>query len=246
MIKKVFLFSISFFSIISLAYSYELLNTEQLALGLDTYLRMDLVSFRNVVSLDSHNQDDRTTYLGIDYSFAINAELKDSGSKFYLKLERNGPYDYDAPLFIHNTLINSGGRIEKYRNAELLPQVEEFWLDTKLGNSFGFKAGMFIYEVGNGFSLNGGYENYGVTLYHQTSNVLWRLYYCRPDLVYKNILGPHVPQEEAQGQKYEPNAANFSLRTLKLPLIARPFGLMLACWRIIPLAVKETIFLPLR
>jgi hypothetical protein len=62
MIKKVFLFSISFFSIISLAYSYELLNTEQLALGLDTYLRMDLVSFRNVVSLDSHNQDDRTTY----------------------------------------------------------------------------------------------------------------------------------------------------------------------------------------
>ncbi|MBU4303779.1 MAG: hypothetical protein KJ931_05320 [Candidatus Omnitrophica bacterium] len=193
-----------------------MLNTEQLALRLDTYLRTDLVSFKNVVDLDSQNKDGQTTYLGIDYSFAINGEFKNSPNKFYLKFERNGPYDYSAPLFIQNTLINSGGRVEKYRNAELLPQVEEFWLDNKLGGNFGLKTGLYIYEVGNGFSLNGGYENYGVTFYHQAQNIFWRLYYCRPDLVYKNILGPHIQQEAEQGQKYEPNAANFFATDIKI------------------------------
>jgi hypothetical protein len=216
MFKRICFFLILALGCPFLTYGYELLNTEQLALELNTYLRTDLVSFKNVVGLDSHNKDDQTTYLGIDYSFAINGELKNSGSKFYLKLERNGPYDYDAPLFIHNTLINSGGRVEKYRNAELLPQVEEFWWDTKLWSNFGLKAGMYIYEVGNGFSLNGGYENYGATLYYQTQNIFWRLYYCRPDLVYKNPLGPHIPQEEVQGQKYEPNAANFFATDVKV------------------------------
>ncbi|MBU4252239.1 MAG: hypothetical protein KKC39_07635 [Candidatus Omnitrophica bacterium] len=187
-----------------------------MALRLDTYLRTDLVSFKNVVDLDSQNKDGQTTYLGIDYSFAINGEFKNSPNKFYLKFERNGPYDYSAPLFIQNTLINSGGRVEKYRNAELLPQVEEFWLDNKLGGNFGLKTGLYIYEVGNGFSLNGGYENYGVTFYHQAQNIFWRLYYCRPDLVYKNILGPHIQQEAEQGQKYEPNAANFFATDIKI------------------------------
>ena len=197
-------------------YGNELFNTEQFTLGLDTYLRTDLVSLKNVVHLDSHNKDDQSTYLGIDYSFAFNGELKDSGSKFYLKLERNGPYDYDAPLFIHNTLITSAASVEKYRNAELLPQVEEFWLDNKLWGNFGLKAGLYIYEVGNGFSLNGGYENYGATFYYQAQNIFWRLYYCRPDLVYKNPLGPHIQQEEEQGQKYEPNAANFFATDVKM------------------------------
>ncbi len=200
----------------STVHGYELLDSSQLTLSLDTYLRTDLVSFKNVVDLDSHNKLDQTTYLGIDYSFALTGEFKDSGNKFYLKLERNGPYDYDAPLFIHHTLNTSGGNIEEYRNAQLLPQVEEFWLDTKLGSNFGLKAGMFIYEVGNGLSLNGGYENYGASFYYQTPDVFWRLYYCRPDLVYKNILGPYIPQEEVQGQTYEPNAANFFATDVKI------------------------------
>ncbi|MFH1190687.1 MAG: hypothetical protein V1670_00615, partial [Candidatus Omnitrophota bacterium] len=111
MTKRIYFLLILALSFTPLAHSYELLNTEQLTLGLNTYLRADLVSFKNVVGLDSHNQDDHTTYLGIDYSFAINGELKNSPNKFYFKLERNGPYDYSAPFFIHNTLINSGGRI---------------------------------------------------------------------------------------------------------------------------------------
>jgi len=216
MSKEFFLTLILALSFLSPAHSYELLNTDYLALTLDTYLRTDLVSFKNVVSLDSHNKDDQTTYLGIDYSFAINADFKDSGNKFYFKLERNGPYDYSAPIFIHNTLINSGGRVERYRDTELLPQVEEFWLDSKLFDSFGVKAGLYIYEVGNGFALNGNYENYGVSFYKQTQNIFWRLYYCKPDLVYKNHLGPHIKQEEEQGQRYEPNAANFFATDAKI------------------------------
>ncbi len=213
---KIWLCLILFLGLLPAAQGYELLNTEQLGLRLDAYLRTDLVSMKNVVGLDSHNKDDHVTYLGIDYGFALDAEFKNSGSEFFIKFERNGPYDYDAPLFVHNTLITSGGRIESYRNAELLPQVEEFWLDHKLWGNFGLKTGLYIYEVGNGFSLNGGYENYGATLYYQNQDTTWRLYYARPDFVYKNLLGPHIPQEEEQGQKYEPNAANFFATDLKI------------------------------
>ncbi len=216
MFRKAYLSLILVFTFLSFAYSYELLNTEQLALTLNTYLRTDLVSFKNVVDLDSHNKDDQAAYLGIDYSFALTADFKESHNKFYFKLERNGPYDYSAPIFIHNTLINSGGRVERYRDSELLPQVEEFWLDSKLFDSFGVKAGLYVYEVGNGFALNGNYENYGATFYKQTQDIFWRLYYCKPDLVYKNHLGSHIKQEEEQGQKYEPNAANFFATDAKI------------------------------
>jgi len=216
MIKKLSLSLIIILNFIPKAYSYELFNSEQLSLGLDSYFRTDLVSFKNIAGLDSQNKDDRTAYLGIDYSFAFSADFKDSAKKFYIKLERNGPYDYSAPLFIHNTLVNSGGRIEKYRNAELLPQVEELWFDSKIRGNLGIKTGLYIYEVGNGFSLNGNYENYGVTFYQEARNYLWRLYYCRPDLVYKVRLGPRIKQEEEQGQKYEPNAANFFATDIKI------------------------------
>ncbi|HNW39230.1 MAG TPA: hypothetical protein PKI44_02245 [Candidatus Omnitrophota bacterium] len=214
--RKIWLLLALILSLVSSADSYELLNNEQLTLQLDSYTRLDLVTWKNVVGLDSHNRDDRTTYLGIDYSLAFDAEFKGSGSKVYLKFERNGPYDYDAPLFIHNKLMTAGGQIEEYRNSELLPQVEEFWLDNKLWGNFGLKAGLYIYEVGNGFSLNGSYENYGATFYYQTPDIFWRFYYCRPDLVYKNILGPHVKQEEQEGQDYEPNAANFFSTDVKI------------------------------
>ena len=223
MIKKICFSFILASSIISSVYGYELLNTGQLSLALSTYFRADLVSFKNVVDLDSHNKDDHTAYLGIDYSLALKADFKDSGNKFYFKLERNGPYDYSAPVFIHNTLINSGGRVERYRDSELLPQVEEFWLDSKLFDRYRVKAGLYAYEVGNGFSLSGNYENYGFTIYKETQNLIWRLYYCKPDLVYKNHLGPHIKQDQEQGQRYEPNAANFFAADTKITLDKQTF-----------------------
>ncbi|MFH1640748.1 MAG: hypothetical protein ABIA66_02160, partial [Candidatus Omnitrophota bacterium] len=153
--------------------------------------------------------DDSTTYLAIDYSLGLKSEFKDGGPIFYLKLERNGPYDYGSPLFVHNTLMTTGGAIERYRNDELLPELEEFWLDTPLFRQLRLKLGLYTYEVGNGFSLNGAFENYGVTLFRESENLRWRLYYCRPDASHKNRLGPRIKQDIEQGVAYEHNAANF-------------------------------------
>jgi len=210
-------FVVMFISFLVLpSYGFELINNEQLALTLDTYFRADLINWKNITSLNSHNKDDRTAYLGIDYSFAFSADLKQADTKLFLKFERNGPYDYSAPLFIHNTLNNSGGQIERYRGSELLPQVEEFWFDSKLFDNYRVKTGLYIYEVGNGFALNGNFENYGFTFYKETKDILWRFYYCKPDLIYKNPLGPYIKQEYEQGQKYEPNAANFFATDVKI------------------------------
>ncbi|MCX5697134.1 MAG: hypothetical protein NTU54_04085 [Candidatus Omnitrophica bacterium] len=186
-----------------------LLETEDFKLSMDSYFRTDVVALKNTVGLDSSNKDDSTVYLGIDYNLGFTYESKNSAARAFLKLERNGPGDYDAPLFIHNTLINSGGRIERYRNEQLLPQVEEAWLDLPLVRNFGLKTGLYTYEVGYGFSLNGSFENFGMTLYRENEGALWRIYYCRPEVVYKNPLGPHIPQDQDQGYFYHHNASNF-------------------------------------
>lgn len=212
MLRKLALFLIGLFFIKGLGYATPLLETEDFNLSLDIYLRNDVVSFKNVVDLDSHNKDDTTTFLGIDYSFVTTLEFKEGGPKYYLKLERNGPYDYSAPLFIHNTLMVSGpSRIEAYRNDELLPQLEESWLELPITNlPLRFKVGLFPYEIGKGFAQGTGtFENYGLSLYHPNENFSWWFHYFRPDLVYKNHLGPRIRQEEEQGIDYQSNAANY-------------------------------------
>jgi hypothetical protein len=70
--------------------------------------------------------------------------------------------------------------------------------------------------VGEGLSLNGAYENYGFTLYKEWQNGVLRFYYCRPDAVYKNHLGPRIRQDQEQGYVYNHNAANFFATDLKL------------------------------
>ncbi len=179
---------------------------------MDTYLRTDVISFKNVVDLDSHNRDDHSTYFGIDYSLGFNLNLKPQDQRLYLKLERNGPYDYDAPVSIHNTLMVSGpSHVDRYKNEELLPQAEEFWFDLPIADiPLRFKAGLFPYEIGKGFAQGtGSFENYGFNLYHPSENFSWRFHYFRPDLVYKTRLGPKIHQEKQEGIAYEPNAANY-------------------------------------
>jgi hypothetical protein len=193
-------------------------ENEHFLFNIETYLRTDVVSFKNTVDLDSDNKEDAGAYIGLDYSVGFYAECKDWDTKLYLKLERNGPTDYDAPVFVHNKVMTTGGVIGAYRNEELLPGVEEFWFDAPLTGPVRLKAGLFAYEVGNGFSLNGAYENYGFALFGQSGHGLWRLYYCRPDLVYKNPLGPHIVQEEEQEIRHDHNAANFFAADVKLPV----------------------------
>lgn len=191
-------------------YGDSLVDTDNFSFSIDTYLRLDSVSLKNTVDLDSRNHDDHATYLGLDYGLSFKSEFKDADTELFFRLERNGPSDYDAPLFAHNTLMTSGGVIEEYRNDELLPGLEEFWVDAPLRpGRLRVKAGLYTYEVGNGFSLNGGFENYGFTIYRQVKDFSWRLYYCRPDLVYKNHLGPRIRQDQEQGYIYNHGAANF-------------------------------------
>jgi len=196
-------------------YAGPLYESESVLLSLQGYFRNDVVNFSNTVDLDSGNHDDKTTYLGIDYSISTLLEFKNEGPKLYLKLERNGPTDYDAPLLVHNTLMTSGGIIERYRNDELLPQVEEFWIDMPLSGIARLKTGLYTYAVGNGLSLNGSYENFGASLYKESEHLSWRFYYCRPDVVYKNHLGPRIRQDEEQGVLYNHNSSNFFAADLK-------------------------------
>jgi hypothetical protein len=190
-------------------YGWTLVETDNFAFSLNSYFRQDIVTFKNVVDLDSRNSDDTTTYFGLDYSLGLKSEFKDIDTLLFVKLERNGPYDYDAPLFVHNTLMTSGGVIEKYRNDELLPELEEFWVDKALIKPWRFKAGLYTYEVGYGFALNGGYENYGFTLLRESNPFDLRIYYCRPDVSRKNHLGPRIRQDIEQGISYNHGVANF-------------------------------------
>jgi len=212
MFKKSALFLVWIFFLQAPCFALPLLESENFILSLDTYFRADVASFKNVIDLDSHNRDDHSTYFGIDYSLGFKLDLKKEEQQYYIKLERNGPYDYDAPLFIHNTLMVSGPtHIDAYRDDELLPQVEEFWLDLPVASlPLRFKAGLFPYDIGKGFAQGtGSFENYGFSLCHPGDDFNWRFHYFRPDLVYKTRLGPKIEQEENEGISYEPNAANY-------------------------------------
>jgi hypothetical protein len=187
-----------------------LVDNQEYAMTLSPSVRIDTVSLKNVVGLDSDNKDDTTTYLGYDYSVGLDVKRKTSDQEFFLKLESNGPYDYDAPLFIHNTLYTSTAHVDRYRDVELLPKVEEFWLDSPVFHlPLKIKGGLYSYEVGHGFSLTGAYENYGVSIYGGQESLKWRFYYSRPDLENKSYLGERPRQDKQQGIDYEHAKANF-------------------------------------
>ncbi|MBI4981971.1 MAG: alginate export family protein [Candidatus Omnitrophica bacterium] len=207
-----------FLFISSVEAQIRVVENDALAFSLSPYLRTDAVTLKNVVSLDSKNKDDSTTYLGIDYSLGLDLKLKQLDSEAFIKFERNGPYDYDAPVAIHNTLVTSAGHMDPYRGRELLPQVEEFWYDFPiLKSKLRLKSGLFTYAVGNGVALNGSYENYALSLYHETDNFKWHFYYCRPDLANKD-LGPHIKQLKPQGIDYDHSKANFYAMDLDFTL----------------------------
>lgn len=205
-----FIFSCFFSSALPAFAGIPLFDHENFILNFIPYFRGDVVTLKNNNSLDTRNKDDSTTYFGIDYSLGFDLKSKKSGPEAYLKLERNGPYDYDAPLFIRNTLLTSSGSIGKYRNKELLPHIEEFWYDTAVFKSpFRAKGGLFVYQAGNNIAVPASYENYSFNLYNEKDNLQWHFYYCRPDLVNKSYLGPRIKQEREQGIHYTPNKANF-------------------------------------
>ena len=210
LISLVFALSI-FFSITNVNAEVKLMETPDSVFTIIPYLRIDGVILKNTVDLDSKNSDDSCSYLGLDYSLGFDWKSKNSGPEAFLKLERNGPYDYDAPLFIHNTLTTSTDRVERYTRGQLLPDIEEFWMDTPVDAlPLRFKGGLFSYSVGNDIAAGGAYENYALNLYNaENKDIKWHVYYCKPDLVNKNPLGPHLKQEKNQGIDYEHAKADF-------------------------------------
>jgi len=188
----------------------KLIDNETNSLTFLPFLRTDVSTLKNNIDLDSNNKDDASTYLGYDYSLGFDLKRKEQNQEFFLKLESNGPYDYNAPLFIHNTLYTSTGRVDRYRGEDLLPKIEEFWLDSPVYDlPFKIKGGLFAYETGHGFGLIGSYENYGVSIYNETERLKWRFYYSRPDLENKSYLGKRSDQDKQQGINYEHAKANF-------------------------------------
>lgn len=187
----------------------KILENKNYIFSLCPYFRTDVVTLKNNIDLDSKNSDDTTTYLGLDYSLGFDFKFKDNGPEAFLKLERNGPYDYDAPVFVHNTLRTSLARLEKYEDSDLLPQVEEFWLDTPLFSlPLRLKGGLFTYCVGHGLSIGTYFENYAVSLFGKGKNLKWNFYYCLPDLNNKSYLGPRIEQEKEQLIDYEHSNAH--------------------------------------
>lgn len=202
---------ICFFGLVfSASAEIEAINNERFLFSVTPYFRTDAVVLKNTVDLDNKNKDDSSAYLGIDYSLGLDLSFKDDGPQAHLKLERNGPYEYDAPVFIHHTLTTSTAKVEKYRDAELLPHVEEFWYDFGLHSlPSRLKSGLFVYEAGNNLAVPSDYENYSLSLYGEKENLKWTFYYCRPDLANKSYRGPRIDQEREQGIHYTPNKANF-------------------------------------
>ncbi len=188
-----------------------LIDTKDYVFSITPYFRTEVVALKNNIDLDSKNSDDTTAYLGFDYSFGFGFKSKESGPELYLKLERNGPYDYDAPLFVHNTLRTSTANIDRYSADNLLPQIEEFWIDIPVYSlPLRLKSGLYAYEVGNGISLGGAYENYGLSLaYTANEKLKFGFYYCRPDWVHKSYLGERPKEDKQQGINYQHTKANF-------------------------------------
>jgi hypothetical protein len=197
---------------------FTLIDQDNWTLGMSVQERTDAVALKNTVDLDSRNSDDTSTYLGIDYNLSLSLKAKDEeGPSAFIKLERNGPYDYDAPIAIHNTLITSTDRVERYRDAQLLPGVEEFWLDLPLGlMPARLKGGLFAYEVGHGISLGGAYEQFGALFSLSMEPAQWRLYWAYPDAVNENYWGPRLEQEELQGIDYSHDPAQLISTDLKV------------------------------
>jgi hypothetical protein len=173
--------------------------------------RTDFIMQENNNDLNTKIRDDRVQYIAIDYSLPFDLKFKEGGPEFFVQFQRNGVYDYDAPVVINNTLNTYLGKFYGYHGSELLPKVKEYWADIPVvpEKDIRFKAGLFKYEVGHGISLNGSYQNYSLDLYSNNENFSWNFYTCWPDFANKQLLGPYIKQEKPQAVDYEHSKTYF-------------------------------------
>lgn len=220
MIRKIALLSLSFGMCFSLPVfaQIRLAGNTDYTLTMSPSVRTEIISLNNSTDLDSSNSDDRTTYFGLEYSLAFDLKSKDLGPQLYVRFNRSGPYGYGAPVFVHNTLQTSSGPVEKYQNADLLPELKEFWLDSRVwALPVRWKTGAFAFDIGHG--LISSYENYGIEFYNdQEDSLAWHLRYFYPDLTRKQSLGPIIGQEKDQLIDYEHSKAHLMVADVVWPV----------------------------
>lgn len=177
-------------------------ETKEAVFSVSPTLTTDVIMFENTIDLDTSIRDDRAQYMGLMYSLGLDLRSKeDGGPDLFMELRRWGPYNYDCPVLINNTLNTFTAKVHPYTNAEYLPEISKFWADIPIsGTPFRFKGGLYTYSVGHQLALISDFENYGFTVYTATEDerFQWRAYYCWPDFSNKHI-GPKIKQEKEQG-----------------------------------------------
>ena len=86
----------------------------------------------NNLDLDS-DKSDGVTYMGYTYDTKFNITYKEFLTSF-IKLEGNGPFDYDAPIVSDRKTNTLFGEVENYSMPEIIPRVEEYWIDSVVIN----------------------------------------------------------------------------------------------------------------
>lgn len=182
-----------------------LAETKETTFSVSPEIMTDVVMLDNNIDLDSKIRDDRVQYLGFVYSCGFGITSKsEGGPALFAKVKRYGPYDYDVPAVINNTLQTFVTKMDPYQNAEYLPELAEFWADVPIPSwPVRLKGGLFTYTVGHKIALGGAYENYGLMLSSDArEECLMRCYFAWPDLSNKPI-GPMIHQEKEQGINWE-------------------------------------------
>lgn len=201
-----YIFIVTFIMLPSLAHaetSYDL--STNLKLSVENHLRISGNTLGNTLDLDN-DKSDGVTYMGYTYDLKFDVKYKDILTSF-VKLESNGPFDFDAPLMSDKKIDTFFGEVNNYSIPEVVPRVEEYWIDSFVFPfPVKFKLGQYPYQVGNGYALGGYYENYGLSVYSPHEDFKWTAYYAKPDLTNKIILGPQIPQEKALDVEYDSSA----------------------------------------
>ncbi|HPM42227.1 MAG TPA: alginate export family protein [Candidatus Omnitrophota bacterium] len=187
-------------------------ETNEAVFSMSPEFATDVIMMENTVDLDSGIRDDRAQYLGIMYSLGLDFRTKERGPEFYLQFRRYGPYNYDCPVLINNTLQTFTGKVHPYTNAEYLPEIGSVWCDMPIpGIPINLKGGLYTYSVGHQIALMGSFENYGIMVYTETEDKRFRCrgYFCWPDVANSMSLGPKIKQEKEQGMAWNKGKTYF-------------------------------------
>ena len=112
--------------------SYDL--SPNLKLSVENHLRLSGNLLGNNLDLNSDNSSDSLAYMGYTYDTKVNIKYKEYLTSF-VKLESNGPFDFDAPIVSDKKVNTRFGAVDNYSFPEVIPRVEEYWIDTLVFNT---------------------------------------------------------------------------------------------------------------